>query len=195
MTTNTYAEEKEHQSTEIKENWFKNHKAVFTKLGKITILDWRQPDTIIFYTRYVFDGANMYVSGDLGTAVFRFTEEAIPERIARYNLSYFCEKLRAFCDSKEDFSRVKANQYLNERIREYEDEEIEYDKDAFGELRTIINDSETYETFHYSLAKIDHYRLGSDAWEWIGSIGATTPMRIMAYLIGIQMAVSQKVRE
>ncbi|KKN34690.1 hypothetical protein LCGC14_0791170 [marine sediment metagenome] len=190
MNTRTYAVEKKHQATEIKEHWFKDHKAVFTNLDKITTLEWRKPDTIIFYTRYVFDGYYMYVSGDLGEAVFRFTEEAIPERIARYNLSYFREKLRAFCDPTEDFSRAKAIQYLDERIQEYEDEKIEHDRATFEELRAIINDSDTYGVFHIHLASLDIYRLGSDAWEWIDSIGSTTPMRIMAYLIGIQMAVA-----
>lgn len=131
----------------------------------------------------------MIIKGDLGEAVFRFTEKATPERIAGYNLGYFCEKLRAFTDSKDDFSRIKANQYLDEMLKEFNLCNAEYDKDAFQELRSIIDDSETYEDYRFKVFNFDYYRLGDSAWEWVGNLGSTTPMRLMAYLIGIKLAM------
>lgn len=73
MTTKTYIEEKADKETQIRDGWFKNHKAYLSEFGDIKVLEWREPDTIMMYVRYVFDGSCMYVSGDLGEAVFRFT--------------------------------------------------------------------------------------------------------------------------
>ena len=190
----TYAEEKEHQENEIKNNWFKNHKPTIRHYlcgvsDGITVLDWQEPGTGIFYVRYVFDRNSMYVSGDLGEAVFRFTEIAIPERIARYNLDYFCEKLGAFCDPERDFSRQKAREYIEERITDYENEK--YDKEAYTNLLNIVEDCESIDAYHIALADFDYCRIGNDAWEWISEIGSVIPMRLRSYLIGIQMAVRQ----
>ena len=152
------------------------------------MLDWQEPGTGMFYVRYVFDRNNMYVSGDLGEAVFRFTEKAIPERIARYNLDYFCEKLRAFCDPKEDFSQVKAVEYLKEMVI---DHEIDTNASTYQELINIIEDCGSYDEYHVAMASFDYYKMGNDAWEWLGKLGSATPMRLRAYLIGIQMAMGK----
>ena len=191
MVTNTYAKEKEQQIDEIKNHWFKDHNPTFNEFGGLTVLDWRKPETGIYSVRYVFDGCNMYVSGDLGDAVFRFTEKAFPERIARYNLDYFCEKLRAFSDAKRDFNQLEANQRLSERINEWENDCIVYDKEACDDLRREIDDSSSIDEFRINMAGFDYYRLGDDAWEWLGEMGSVIPMRLQSYLIGIQMAVGK----
>jgi len=191
MNKKTYKEEKEYQIDEIKNHWFKEHKASISECGDLVVLNWRQPETIIYSVRYVFDRGNMYVSGDLGQAVFSFTEKAIPGRIARYSLDYFCEKLSAFSDPKRDFDQLRANEYLNERICEWQAEGITYDKEACDELRGIIGDCSSDENYHIALASLDYYRLGNDSYEWIGGIGSVIPMRLQAYLIGIQMAVDK----
>jgi hypothetical protein len=180
----TYTEEKECQIKEIKENWFKEHIATITELRGITILDWKQHDSVIFSIRYVFDGYNMYITGDLGEAIFRFTEKAVPERIASYNLSYFHEKLRAFCDSKYDFDRTKAKETLDYILNGRED----IDNSIYKELRRIIEDSDSVDSYRINLANLDIYKLDNDAWEWVGTLGNVIPIRVQAYLIGLQMA-------
>jgi len=191
MDSQTYKEEKEYQIDEVKNHWFKDHKATLSECGDLVVLDWKQPETIIFSVRYVFDRNYMYVSGDLGEAVFHFTEKAIPERIARYNTDYFCEKLSAFSGPKRDFDRLRANEYLNEMTRDWEEAGDKYDKEACDELRGIIEDCSSDEHYHIALAGFDYSRLGNDSFEWISEIGSVIPMRLRAYLLGIQMAVDK----
>ncbi|WP_410745825.1 hypothetical protein, partial [Clostridium neonatale] len=57
----------------IRENWFKDHKAVLTKHGDLEVLDWRRPGTCCYAVRYVFDGCHMYITGDIGEALFNLT--------------------------------------------------------------------------------------------------------------------------
>ena len=191
MITETYVEEMSRQADEIMGHWFKDHKAALNQYGEIVVLNWQEPGTGIFMVRYVCDRNNMYVSGDLGEAVFRFTEKAIPERIARYDLGYFCEKLRAFCDPIRDFNRLKAKEYVDEVLREHNEDGYEYDKSAFDELLGIIGDCESMEAYHAALFSFDYYRLGSDSWEWVSEIGSAIPMRLQSYLLGLKMAMSK----
>ena len=188
----TYSEIVADQQNEITGHWFKNHRANFETFSpNLSTLTWREEGTLIFFVRYIFDGANMYISGDLGEAVFRFTEKAVPERIAHYNLDYFCEKLRALNNPTRDFSCEYANEYLDMILKDYEDENVEYDKGAFAELRRIIDNSTRVNDFHRELYDFDYYRIGNDAWEWLSDIGSVIPMQLRAYLEGIKMAVAQ----
>jgi len=184
----THKQELEQEDKEIKEHWFKDHVATINTYGDITVLEWAKPGTVIFSIRYVFDQNKMYVSGDLGEAVFKFTEKAFPERIARYGLSYFYEKLKAFSSDKKDFSRVKANEYIDELITQYREDEVEFDRNAYEDLREIVNDSETNEDFVMKMYEFDITKLDNDAWEWVSNIGSVIPMRIRSYLYGLQMA-------
>ncbi len=172
---------------EIKQDWFKEHKATLTKQGNIEVLDWRKPGTGNFAVRYVFDGYHMYVSGDLGEAVFRFSEAAYLHRIAHYSLDYFEEKMRAFTDARRDFNQEKAVKYLKEQLSEDETP----DKEAYDALFAMINDCSSVREWEHQLFSFDYGRLGGDAWEWISSIGDEIPVRVKSYLIGIKMASAQ----
>ena len=172
---------------EITKNWFKDHKAVLTNQGNIEVLDWRKPDTNIFSIRYVFDGFFMYVSGDLGEAVFRFSEAAYLHRTAYYSLDYFESKMRAFCDERRDFSQEKAIEYLKERRNDYDTP----DESAYDELEKMIADCFSVQDWIRQLSSFDYQRLGCDAWEWVAGIGDEIPARVKSYLIGLKMASEQ----
>lgn len=150
---------------EIRGSWFKNHVATLSKHGDLEVLDWQQPGTVIFKVRYVFDGCHMYVSGDLGEAVFRFTEKANPTRVSRYDLHYFEEKLRAFCDARRDFDRDKAKGYLVEQ----KNEGI-IDESVYSELLSLVDQCSTSREWEH-LIYDDVNRFGEDAWEWLPGIG------------------------
>lgn len=84
----------------IKEKWFKDHIATITKCGDITILDWKNSGTIVNDIRYIFDGYNIYISGDLGSAVFRLTWKADLHSFNNIDIHYFIEKLETFSNDK-----------------------------------------------------------------------------------------------
>jgi hypothetical protein len=181
--------------TEIRENWFKDHKAVLTKHGDLEVLDWCKPETNIFAVRYVFDGYKMYVSGDLGAAVFRFTQPVNPFCLSGYNLDYFEEKMVAFQDAHRDFNKDTARAYLNEWRKERSEEDKGFSHKTWAEARqelyNIVDDCSTIKEWEIHLNSFDVSRLGNDAWEWVSGIGDEIPMRVQSYLIGLKMAVEQ----
>ena len=57
-------------------NNFRDHIATLTEHGDLKILEWEKPGTSFYYVRYVFDGNRIYITGDLGEAVFCLTWKA-----------------------------------------------------------------------------------------------------------------------
>lgn len=179
---------------------FKNFNAVLTKHGDLEVLDWRNKNGSGDYrVRFVFDPLveRMYISGDLGAAVFHFTEKANFENISRYSsLSYFFEKLetatdrvtyttnraefeldlRHFADFVEiddkDFSEEEFEYLVEDLWEAYEDDGIRIDDDLYERLNTWTN-----------------YR--GDIYEWIGDVGRRISPRVILWLEALHMAREQ----
>jgi hypothetical protein len=177
---------------EIRKRWFADHVAELKDLGEIQVLNWKRPGTGIYRVRYVFDGNMMYISGDLGAAVFRLTWKASVHSFD-ISLHYFTEKLEAYCGDRWDFSSEKAVNRLHEWANELKDCEREYSQIDMEELfelarscsnvpewAGIVNENNTF------IGELD-----ADYWEWFYSIGNEYPARLQSYLIGLQMASEQ----
>jgi hypothetical protein len=177
---------------EIRERWFLNHEAIYTELGDLKVLDWKQKGTIAYYIRYVFDGCRMYVSGDLGEAVFCFTEKADVHIQSQYSLSYFESKLEAYSEDRRDFNSEKAVKRLRGWLNELKESGVEYDHD---EMRELFEEARNCSSKDYWCHIVNSYDfisdLDPDYWEWMYDIGDEIPLRIQAYLIGLKMASEQ----
>jgi hypothetical protein len=178
---------------QIKDHWFKDHVATLTQHGSLQVLDWKRPTSNTYRCRYVFDGCFMYISGDIGEAVFRLTWNAGVHTFKGTYLGYFYRKLSAYSDEKMDFDSDNAVKGLREWIRRLKDNGEKYDhyemRDLFEQARGCDNKRGWAEIVN------DHYDfisgLDQDFWEWIYNIGDEIPARIHAYLIGLQMASQQ----
>jgi len=177
----------------IREEWFKDHVATYTNHGDLKILEWKKPGTIIYMVRYVFDGNKMYVSGDLGEAVFCFTEKADLGRQSKYDLHYFEGKLMAFSDDRRDFDSDQAVKRLREWLKDLKESSTNYDnylmRLLFSDVRSCGSVSEWHhhvDNYSQLISKLDH-----NYWEWMYDIGNVIPTRIRSYLIGLEMAAEQ----
>lgn len=183
-----------YKDKEIKENWFYEHVADLKYYGDIKTLRWGKPNHWMYRCNYVFQGRNMYVSGDIGEAVFCFTELADVNKIADYSLSYFESKLRAFCEPEKEFDSEKAIKRLRAWLKELKECGTEWDHDEmrrfFEEVKKECTSKKNFEFIinnHYDMIS----ELDQDFWEWLPGCGDETPMRIRAYLIGLKMAAEQ----
>lgn len=192
---------------QIREDWFKGHTAVLEKLNDgVSILSWGKPNSIFYYIRYIFDGCKLYISGDVGEAIFSLTEKASLESIASYNVGYFHGKLSAFSEDKYSFDSDTAIARLKEEI-EYANgdkesspgEENEHDEEIneyISLLYKLINASREcssksswgYEVQQKYDALTDY---DPDVAEWIFRAGDVIPSRVEGYLIGLKMAYEQ----
>lgn len=181
------------QDQEIRSHWFKDHQATYEEHGDLKVLQWKKPGTIYYMVRYVFDGCKMYVSGDLGEAVFCFTEKADLFRQCKYSLYYFEVKLTAFSEDRRGFDSDQAIQRLREWLKEIKEDEAIYDHDSmrelFEEARSCNSKSEWAGIVNQHSDFISE--LDCNYWEWFYNIGDVIPIRIRSYLVGLKMAAEQ----
>lgn len=195
---------------QIRNDWFKDHIAEFEKLNdRVAVLDWYKPNTCCYYTRYVFDGSKLYVSGDIGEAVFCLTEKASIESIKDYDLHYFHGKLAAIRDDEYDFDSDKAIERLKEEIEEVK-ENMDIDDEGKQENTLRNENTNTYisalnrliiesksctskDGWKYEVNQVydDLTDYDCDIYEWIFEAGDIIPSEVQAYLIGIKMAYEQ----
>jgi hypothetical protein len=172
----------------IMEEWFKYHKANIIQEEDIKVLEWRKPGSGYYGVTYIFHGFHMFVSGDLGDAVFRFSEQARPERIANYSLDYFESKMTAYHEPTKDFNPDKAKKYLEEMKQENEGL---FRDDTYEELLKLADGCNSVSGWLEGLSYGNYLGDIDDSWEWLPKIGNETPSRVKAYLIGIKMANEQ----
>lgn len=177
---------------QIRKTWFKNHVATYEDHGELKVLQWRKPDTSVYYVRYAFDGNKMYVSGDTGEAVFCFTEKVSLHRLARYDIGYFESKLKAYHEDRRDFNSDKAIKRLREWLKEIKKDGAEYDHDDMKELFEDVRECRSVSDLAFVINSHDFIGdLEPDYCEWMYGIGQEIPWRIRGYLVGLKMALEQ----
>ena len=185
---------------EFKECWFKDHVAELKDFGDIKVLDWRKPGTINFYVRYVFDGNRMYVSGDLGSAVFVLTWKADVHSFNDVNIEYFESKMEV--GEKKEWSsyaaKDKLNEWKEEIIENYEfktDEEKEEFEDLAKNLIDAALECSSVEQWVWECVDGEYNdeisNFDVDYWEWMYEIGDVISRRAYAFLTGLKMASEQ----
>jgi len=178
---------------EIKEHWFKDHVAILTQHGNMTVLDWRNPSDFSYHCRFVFDRQFVYISGDIGDAVFRLTWSANIHSFDDIHIHYFREKLSGCSGVDTAFNSEKAVGGLREWLKDLKEEGTKYDhdemRDLFADARSCSNKKEWDYMVNNRYDFINE--LDQGCFEWIYEIGDEIPARIHAYLIGLQMASEQ----
>jgi len=189
----------EAQEKEIKEMWFKNHIAKIREHEGITILDWREPGTNLYSVRYIFASNRLYISGDLGDAIFDLTWLATPQSFEDINLGYLMGKLSCSSRRKYYFSERKAIRELKEWYSEAIFDCCDGDKkeilEAYQTIKEIIkgsSDCKEYERelFNYYQETSFDY-LDSEIFSMFNDFGKRLSNVFNAYLLGIKMAHEQ----
>lgn len=184
---------------EIRENWFKNHKSKLKKIeGLGEVLLWKQHGTVLYKVQYFMVSNMLFITGDLGDAAFNLTWRSTLESFRNVSLSYFFSKLTAYYGDKYDFNSKEAIKELKEHKALLVDEdEGGYDEsevEVFDELIKVADDCSTVGdwTFELNSEYIDDVlEIDPDAYEWIYDIGNVIPNRIIAYWVGLKMALEQ----
>jgi hypothetical protein len=180
---------------EIREKWFGTHVAKLTQHGDLQVLTWKRPNSICYYCRYVFDGSNMYISGDIGNAVFNLTWRAGVHNFNDISINYFKSKMSAYDDDKTDWDSNKAVKRLREWINELKKDGRKFDNERMQDLFSLARECDNKEQWDWRLQEDERYefisKLDPDYWEWIYSIGDEIPYRVYGYLIGLKMASEQ----
>ncbi|SSS87772.1 Uncharacterised protein [Acinetobacter baumannii] len=177
---------------DIENNWFENHVAEIKGEEGLQVIYWGEPGTNMYRTKYVLSGNNVFISGDIGEAVYSLTCLASLENIKDFDLSYFTGKLTAFCDERYDFDDAKAKKELKEFWKEYDMHEIDESKAIYDGVMSAIDESTNMNQYHGMLMMVYHdTSLESDTLEYLWDLGERMPYRLIGYWVGLQMAIKQ----
>lgn len=194
---------------EIREHWFENHKATIHRYDNVTILDWKVPGSIFYSVRYIFSGHHLYISGDIGDAIFDLTWKSTPESFEDIHLGYLMGKLSCCSRSRWNFNEELAyrevNEWYKEHLLDFEDE----NEDSLDEevprlnvlnkikegLDSAVCESSTTEHFDHYVWNLYHDisqdYFDSEDFDTFADFGREMPSVFYAYLLGIKMANEQ----
>lgn len=179
----------------IREHWFKNHKAMLTQHGDLQVLAWKEPGTCIYSCRYIFDGNRMYISGDIGEAVYNLTWKAEVHSFSKLDIHYFTEKLSAYAEDRWDYDSGKAVDRLKEWRNQLSEYGRTYDNEKMDQLILVTKGCSSCREWA-EVVNCGEYNdfisaLDNDYWEWFYKIGNEYPLRMYGYLVGLKMASEQ----
>ncbi|MBU8573655.1 hypothetical protein [Bacillus pumilus] len=178
---------------EIKENWFKNHVAEIKGEEGLQVIYWGKSGTNMYRTKYVLSGNNIFISGDIGEAVYSLTCSATLDNIKDFNLGYFTGKLEAFCEDRWDFDQTLAKKELREYWDEYEiNEQYDDAREIYKGIISAIDESTSLDAYRAWLMPVyQNTSVDSDTMEYVWDFGKRMPYRLIGYWVGLQMVIEQ----
>ena len=177
----------------IKEN-FKNHKATVDQYAQldcgridIEVLTWKKPDSSSYMVRYIIYGNTLCVYGDLGEAIYQWSQAITFEWLSSLDLSYFKGKCQA-SEVGRDFREWNNNKAIDTLKSFAKDEYFKWsDFEENGGKDSLYDVREWEEWLRENGTDV----LGENFWEWAFEIGYTINTRCMYHFIGLQMAMEQ----
>lgn len=183
----------------IAKNWFENHKANLTTYDDVSILDWKEEGTSVYSVRYIFAGSKLYISGDIGNAIFDLTWKSTPDSFEDINLGYLLGKLSCHSRERWHFDEKKAKTDLHdwheEMTYDAEEKSLKEANEIYSAMNQIIDSVSSpkeleMELFNYYMDNSFYYFDGED-FSILSDFGKKLPMCFVAYLLGIKLANKQ----
>lgn len=176
------------------DEYFKDHVATLTVLkdeqgNEIERLLWKRPGTSVCMIVYLRSNATLLVYGDLGDAIYQWSEKQTLEWISGLNFGYFAGK----CQASEEGRGYKTwdGQVLEERIKEFfKDYQEEYPRgyakfqESYGRHSTSSRDEWI---MFLSTEGAEHFGPEYSYWP----MGETIDGRCNLHLEGLKLAFKQ----
>lgn len=196
---NPKAQYVDQQSKVCREQWFKDHRA--TMLGNpITpaarVISWENPKSWNYGCRFIIHRRWLCVVGDIGEAVFEWSQDITLEFLASLDFGYFHSKCQA-SNSGRDFEQFdgevawkNAGQYIEElRALPPEDRHEHYAEEM--EVLDSLDQSSCKDD--YDTAARDIYDATGDAEtaSTVSDWGKVPSAHAIGMFVGLQMAIEQ----
>lgn len=183
---------------EIKNSWFKNHEVNIKGEEGLQVLYWGEKGTNMYRIKYVLSGNNVFISGDIGEAIYTLTCKATLGNIKGFDLRYFTQKLSAHSSERWRFDEKKAKEELRDWYLDAKEngvDDLEDLRSLYQELNMATNEW-TLQS-HFETAVFSIYENTSVDWfdgeeaSMVSGFGKTMPYRFIAYWLGLQMIIEQ----
>lgn len=185
--------------------WFKNHiverhTVVDSYKGRdMEVLIWREPGKNTHRIDYFRVGHVLFVAGDVGEAVYVWSENVSLEWISKLNLDYFASKCMASEVGRgyKAWSEDKAQAWLKDHFAPEEGGELTEEQRTrldMAEDYSIWEAIETQEGWYHWLENYGHDVFDSD-YCGVGSIGKVVHIRCQIHLAGLRMAFERVAKD
>lgn len=189
----------EDQMQQCREHWFKDHVATtivpvgVEETSSIQIIQWQNPKSWNYGCRFIIHRRWLCVVGDIGEAVFEWSEDLTLGFLGGLNFDYFMSKCQASPEGRsyESFDTDVAEQYRKMRIKELEEESDKGD-DSAKELELLKENSRLCKDEWRAIAQ-DYYDDTGDAEgaSSISGMGVVPSVHAIGMFVGLQMAINQ----
>jgi len=175
---------------------FKDHVAKITQFAKldvddagcdIEVLTWKKPGTNNYMIKYIVSGNTLCVYGDLGEAIYQWSQNISFEWLSGLDLSYFkgkCQASEVGRDFREWDDRTAIKFLKDMEKQEYfKWSDLEY----LGGTESLYGSRDWEEWLRENGSEV----FGEDYWDWAYGIGYRVNIRCEYHLIGLKMAMEQ----
>lgn len=180
---------------------FENHIATLTDYGNIKILDYKNPDSITYRIRFLFeeDYCRLHISGDLGELIATNYNNMTYEKFSDFvnNTGYFEEKINCHSQAIYRYNKGVAKSHIKEKLEEYDLLEDIYNHDRYD----WETDEDKLEEFYEDVLEDFSRDSGisskgydalseyfSDVWEFAGDIGRQNTGILDLYMLAFKLA-------
>jgi hypothetical protein len=180
----------------IRERWFPGHIAKRIPQAEsagIEVIRWRKPGTSVYFISYMIRGPYLIVTGDVGDAIYRFSENLSLDLLVACEVDYFASKCTASENGRcyPSWDPDAATAYLEEWIKGgIDDEDIEKRRRSLCSENSAFTACQWKEDWKDWLEVFGSGAFGPD-WIEFGEIGRAVDIRCMGHLIGLKMACAQ----
>lgn len=173
------------EDLEYVRSWFANHKATM----KDGWLIWSAPNTSVYRCDFHVYRNNLIVVGDIGDAVFTWSQVVTFDWIAGCNFDYVMGKCQASGSGRRLYDW--NGEYMMEILAEHLTDEDTGDKSMLTEaVQRGAQNACHYEQEWYQWVSANGDLLGDDYGEWI-TAGQVHALRGCGMFEGLRMAVAQ----
>lgn len=189
----------------IRNEWFKDHKATITKLSdRITTIDWKRDGSGFYAVRYVFDGDKLYITGDIGQALYWLTWQGTAASFKDVHFGYFNEKRECSSRSPFEYNSDAFDKEVDEYMKEIEfgltETESSMYEEMFQEMKSIMEQyshNPEVQSFVMFNACIDYENadkldIDTEQADFLSKFGRVSSMSHLAYLEGLKMIAEQE---
>lgn len=184
---------------ERQKDFFKNHVAKFTDYGNIKILDFKNPKSVEYRIRFLFeeDYCRLHISGDLGELTATNYKNMCFEEFEDFvnNTGYFEEKIDCMSRTLYYYDEDLAREELRAKFKEDDVwEDFMSDKFDFEDHEDILDDILIDFDDMRGISKDGYEELSkvySDAWEFAYAIGKKNTGILELYMLAFKLAMKQ----
>lgn len=178
---------------------FKNHVATFTDYGNIKILDFKNPESIEYRIRFLFeeDYYRLHISGDLGELIACNYKNMCYEKFDDFqrDSSYFegkiiCHNRAIYCYDKDKAKSdlIKAWNFFNVKVAElYSEDEDEAREELIERLLDDFTDRDGFGSKACDIL----YDIDPECFDYIDDIGKEETGILELYMLAFELAQEQ----